>query len=225
MAKRKRRYMNASQMQRTKNEVSPTKPFEYANPNDPNDIWVYTVRQLTPGDVIMMEGTAAIKFQNSLDQNQPDYETAEEKQLRADYLEKVSALYEGLADPENPPQDVLDKERALHSEYDRQLAKHKADICANETDAERELREEREKQQEEYKAKKTQRELIYAAEITAKAVIDKKTNAPYMTKEDVIATMQPDWISEISTWAFGSLMNQGRNATEVDTFHRVFNDS
>lgn len=62
-------------------------------------------------------------------------------------------------------------------------------------------------------------EVEYSTEIASISIIDAETKQNYLTPQDVMEYMMPEWHSEISTWALGGATPQDKeNPDEVDTF-------
>ena len=135
---------------------SPTKDFEFINPQDPEEILVFTARKLSPGHMLRIKNPVFIK--------------AYEKKMDEDDT-KDNNTEDGNTD--KPKKEGFED---------------------------------------------TMENLEFSAEVASLSIVDEH-NQTYLTLDDVMLHMLPEWHAEISNWALGgaSLLNT-KNPDEIDGF-------
>ena len=84
--KRKRR---KGSLKALKQMVSPTKEFEFANPNDADDILYFTARRLSPGHLLELDNTTLIRAYRE-HQSQAEAENPEDSDISQEEAELVA---------------------------------------------------------------------------------------------------------------------------------------
>ena len=143
-------------LQGLKDMISPIKEFPFKNPQDPNDIIVFTARKLSPGHLLSTHNTAFLK--------------AYHKKKEEESVENE--------------QDDDQKEAENKEAFEKIIS-----------------------------------EVEYSAEIASLSILDPETMQNYLTTDEVMQYVLPEWHSKISSWALGGASPQDtENPDEIDTF-------
>lgn len=189
--------------------VSPTKPFEFPNPDDPNDIYEFTARKLSPGHLLRIKNTAFIKAYQKR-----QYENAAEE-IAPKSAEETIELSKAKEN-QKKVSELLNKE---DTEKNRELLA-KANIAVGKAQLaviDKMSQEEKDKFFVETFTE-TAENVEFSAEVASLSIVD-ENHQNYMTPEEVMLYMPPDWHTEISKWALGGASPQDtENPDETDDF-------